>query len=79
MMRAPRAEITAIEKSALGRLMGRFTTADGPLVLAPADPERATFDALVGRGGWVTKSDEGGYTITNYGLSAFYTAKVVRR
>ncbi len=76
-MRSPRPELTTRERSALGRLVGAYTTGKS-LHLAPADPSRATFDALMKRGGWVELDTDGGYRITNYGMNAFYTGKVVR-
>ncbi len=73
-----RAELTYAEKAALGRLVGTYTTGGKALALAPSDPDRAVFDALTQRGGWVEKTSEGGYRITNYGMSAFYTGKLTK-
>ncbi len=74
----PRPELTAREKWCLGRLVGAYTAASGALHLAPADPARETFEALTKRGGWVEKTEDGGYKVTNYGMSAFYNGRVVR-
>lgn len=73
MNRAPRAELTAREKIALGKLL------HGPLTIAPADPRRSEFDALCNRGGWVELLPDGRYSLTRFGHLAFYTAKIVRK
>ncbi len=73
-----RAEITHREKATLGRLMGAYVEGGKALHLAPSDPDTARFEALTRRGGWVKRTNDGGYQITQYGMDAFYTAKVVR-
>lgn len=72
-----RPELTHVEKAALGKLMGAYTTGGKHLALAPSDPEHVIFDALCRRGGWVEKTDQG-YVITNYGMQAFYTGKILK-
>lgn len=76
---ALRPEITLAEKNALGKLIGEWR-GGGPAVmyLAPSDPDRTTFEALTKRGGWVEKTQDGGYKITQYGMNAFYVGKLVK-
>lgn len=72
-----RPELTVQEKAALGRLIASWQRNE-TLKLDPADPSRSVFEGLTKRGGWVELEPDGSFKITNYGMNAFYTGRIVR-